>query len=253
MSADAVEEFVDQAFPGSASGSLEESGIPAFLMALQWGDSTLPVGSFSFSNGLETAVQLGIVQNAVTLEAFVLTAVDQAATCDGIALLEAHRAMLAGDFDRIVAADQASFHRKINEEVRVMSTRMGKKLAEMSLYVSPDLPLLEKWLNLVKSGELPGMYAVVQGAVFAGMQLPEQLAFAVHQYGVASMMVGAALRMVKMNYLDGQKILLRVNKRAEAAYQLVRERTLSDMASYAPMMDIFAGIHVKSKVRMFMN
>ncbi len=253
MSADTVEEFIDLTFPGTELGASEELGIPAFLTALQWGDSTLPVGSFSFSNGLETAVQLGVVHNAVTLEEFIRTAVEQSATSDGIALLEAHRAMLAGDFDRIVITDLTAFQRKMNEELRLMSTRMGRKLAEMALYVSPDQPFLAEWLNKMKSGELPGTYAVVQGAVFAGMGLAEQMAFAVHQYGVATMMVGASLRLVKMNYLDGQKILLRLSKLAESSYLQVRDRTIDDMASYAPMMDIFAGIHVKSKVRMFMN
>ncbi len=253
MSIDSVEDFVDETFRSSSSGAFGDLGIPAFLMALQWGDSTLPVGSFSFSNGLETAVQLGAVHNPQTLEEFIKTAVEQAATSEGIALLEAHRAMLAGDFDRIATADQALHQRRMNEEVRLMSTRMGRKLAEIALYLSPEQPILTEWLVRVKSGDLPGNYAVMQGAVFASKQLPEQTAFSIHQYGVASMMVGASLRILKMNYLDGQKILLRLSKLAESSYRQVKERSLDDMASYAPMMDIFAGIHVKSKVRMFMN
>lgn len=228
-------------------------GLPGFLTALQLGDSTLPVGSFSFSNGLETAVQVGIVHDALTLEDFIKTAVEQSASCDGIALLESHRGTLTGNLDRIVLADRASYNRKLNEEIRVMSTRMGRKLAEMSLYISPDQPLLSNWLDRVKTGDVPGTYAAAQGAVFAGMQLSEQVAFAVQQYGVASMMIGAALRMVKMNYLDGQKILINVNQSVEPVYRIIRERTIDDMASYAPMMDILAGIHVKSKIRMFMN
>ncbi len=253
MNTGTVEEFVDLTFRSTELGAPGELGISAFLMALQWGDSTLPVGSFSFSNGLETAVQLGVVHNAETLEEFIRTAVEQAATSDGIALLEAHRAMIAGEYDRITAADLAVHERRMNEEIRLMSTRMGRKLAEMALYVSPEQPFLAEWLSRVKSGELPGNYVVVQGAVFAGMKLAEQMAFSIHQYGVASMMVGASLRILKMNYLDGQKILLRLSKLAESSYLQVRDRTIDDMASFAPMMDIFAGIHVKSKVRMFMN
>ena len=228
-------------------------GLPGFLTALQLGDSTLPVGSFSFSNGLETAVQQGVVHNATTLEEFIRTAVEQAATGDGIALLEAHRGTLSGDLQRIIRADHASYNRKMNEEIRVMATRMGKKLAEMALHISPGHSILLEWLHHVKTGAIPGTYATAQGVVFAGLELPEQVAFAVQQYGVASMMVGAALRVVKMNYLDGQKILINVNQLAATAYHRVKERTIDDMAGYAPMNDIFAGIHVKSKVRMFMN
>jgi len=253
MTMNAPEISVKAVIPHSILPQVDGAGLPGFLTALQLGDSTLPVGSFSFSNGLETAVQLGIVHDAATLEDFIKTAVEQSAHGDGVALLESHRGMLAGDLDRIILADRASYNRKLNEEIRVMSIRMGKKLAEMSLYLSPDQPVLSSWLDRVKTGDVPGTYAAAQGAVFAGMQLSEQVAFAVQQYGVASMMVGAALRMVKMNYLDGQKILISVNQLVEPVYQAIKERTIDDMASYAPMIDILAGIHVKSKIRMFMN
>ncbi|MFO0919866.1 MAG: urease accessory UreF family protein, partial [Planctomycetaceae bacterium] len=97
--------------------------IPALMRALQFGDSMLPVGAFSFSNGLEAAVQEGVVCDLETLRQFVRTAADQAATGDGIAVLEAHRAALANDFARIIRADEAVYVRKLNEEMRTMTVR----------------------------------------------------------------------------------------------------------------------------------
>ena len=63
--------------------------IPELMRVLQFGDSLLPVGAFSFSNGLESAVQLGIVRDPESLEQFVGSALRQAATSDGIAVLSA--------------------------------------------------------------------------------------------------------------------------------------------------------------------
>src|SRR4051794_23074655 len=100
------------------------------MRALQFGDSVLPVGSFSFSNGLESAVQFGVVHDLDTLREFVRTALRQAATGDGIAVLAAFRAARAGDDHRVDAADRAVFNRKLNEEMRTMTVRMGRKLAE---------------------------------------------------------------------------------------------------------------------------
>src|SRR5438477_10656393 len=99
------------------------------MRLLQFGDSMLPVGAFSFSNGLEAAVQTGLVHDLDTLRQFVQTAAEQAATGDGIAVLAAHRAAQAGDFDAVALADRAVFHRKLNEEMRTMTVRMGRKLA----------------------------------------------------------------------------------------------------------------------------
>ena len=79
------------------------------IRIMQFGDSVLPVGAFSFSNGVESAVQTGIVHDVATLKGFVLTALKQAASCDGMAVVAAHRAAVAGDrgVARLVAQDEA--------------------------------------------------------------------------------------------------------------------------------------------------
>jgi urease accessory protein len=226
--------------------------IPELMRVLQFGDSMLPVGAFSFSNGIESAVQTGIVHDLETLRQFVQTATEQAATGDGIAVLAAHRAACAADFARIVAADRAVFYRKLNEEIRTMSVRMGRKLAEMTVHVMPA-PTVSAWLAAIKACESPGTYPVGQALVFAALGLSETDSFAVHQYGVATMMLSAALRVMKINYLDAQAILFEVNAAAAAAYERVAQAALEDMSAFAPVMDVLAAVHVKAKIRMFMN
>ena len=72
------------------------------MRLLQFGDSMLPVGSFAFSNALESAVEQGVVHDVATLRGFVATATRQAATSDGVALLHAHRAAVAGDLEAVL-------------------------------------------------------------------------------------------------------------------------------------------------------
>jgi len=67
------------------------------------------------------------------------------------------------------------------------------------------------------------------------------------------MMLGAALRLMKLNYLDGQAVQFRVNATAEELYAQVTSLTLDDMRAFAPAVDILAALHVRSHVRMFMN
>ena len=222
------------------------------MRLLQFGDSVLPVGSFSFSNGLEPAIQQKVVRDPDSLREFVQTVLAQAATTDGIALLEAHRAALSADLDRIVRADQALSLRKLNEEMRTMTVRMGRKLGELAKHVAPT-PLSEYWLLRIERGETPGTFPVGLALVFQGVGLDEREAFAAHQYGLATMMLGAAVRLMKLNYLDAQVILFDINAVAGDAYERVASATLDDMAAFAPVVDILAAIHVKSHVRMFMN
>jgi urease accessory protein len=222
------------------------------MSALQFGDSMLPIGSFTFSNGLEAAVQEHIVHDVVTLAEFALTTARRAATTDGIALLAAHRAALASDRGRIVGADRAAFNRKISEETRTMTVRVGRKLGELATSIAPA-PVLSRWLTEVARHQSPGTYAVALGVLFADIGSPEEDAFAVHQYGVAMTTLGAALRLMRVEPREVQAILRDVNAEAREQYSAVHAARLADMAGFAPMADILAAIHVREHVRLFMN
>jgi len=222
------------------------------MRVLQFGDSLLPIGSFSFSNALESAVQEGTVRDTTTLGEFVTAAARRAATSDGIALLEAHRAACKRDIGRIVEADRAVFERKLGEETRTMTIRMGRKLAEVST-AAVAAPLLGLWLDQVRDGITPGTHPVGLGVLFAELGSPEQDAFAVHQYGVAMTMLSAALRLMRIDHRQVQALLYAADQTVPADYAGVREASLADMASFTPMADILAAVHVRSHVRMFMN
>ncbi|BFU96059.1 MAG: Urease accessory protein UreF [Nitrospira sp.] len=226
--------------------------ITELMRVLQFGDSVVPVGAFSFSNGLESAIHLHFVHDLETLRQFVMTATHQSASADAIALLAAHRAACAHNLPDALRADTALFNRKINEEMRTMSVRMGKKLAEMAIHLI-QTPLLTNWLRHIERKETPGTYPVCLGLLFAELSLPEHDAFAAHQYGAASMILSASLRLMKIHHLDAQSILFEVNTTTEAAYTRVSGATLDDMATFSPSLDIMAAAHVKAHVRMFMN
>jgi urease accessory protein len=226
--------------------------IARMMRVLQFGDSLLPIGSFSFSNALESAVQEGTVRDTTTLGEFVTAAARRAATSDGIALLEAHRAACKRDIGRIVAADRAVFERKLGEETRTMTVRMGRKLAEVST-AAVQAPLLGLWLDQVRDGITPGTHPVGLGVLFAELGSPEEDAFAVHQYGVAMTMLSAALRLMRIDHRQVQALLHTADQTVPGDYAVVREASLADMASFTPMADILAAVHVRSHVRMFMN
>lgn len=222
------------------------------LRVLQFGDSAFPVGAFSFSNGLESAVQHGVVHDIHTLGQFVRTALDQAATIDGIALLVAHRAACRSDLGAVIEADHALLQRKLNEEMRTMTTRMGRKLAEIATHMI-KARMLQQWLDGIKGGVAPGTHPVGLAIVFAELDLDARQAFAAHQYGIASMMLGAALRLMRVSFMDTQAVLLEINGNAEEAYERIADASLDQMAGFTPLADIVAASHLHAHIRMFMN
>jgi urease accessory protein len=233
--------------------SVGGSGSTALLArVLQFGDSMFPIGGFSFSCGLESAIQEGVVADLATLHAFARTAVEQAARGDGIALIAAHRAAAAGDIDALILIDSQVYARKLSDELRTMSVRMGKKFTEMGVQVI-GAPLLCKWRERIDTSATPGCYPVALAVNFAAQGLPAREAFVVHQYGLAAAILSAALRLMRISHVETQKILFELNGRAQAGYETAAAASLSDMSGYAPLTEILAAVHARAHVRLFMN
>ena len=148
--------------------------------------------------------------------------------------------------------DERVYARKLSGETRTMSVRMGKKFAEMGAEVT-GAPLLATWRERIAAGDTPGCYPVALAVNFAVQGLPARDAFVVHQYGVAAMILSAALRLMKISHVDTQRMLYRLNAGADAAYEVAAAARLSDMAGFAPLTEILAAAHVKAHVRLFMN
>lgn len=219
---------------------------------LQFGDSMFPVGGFAFSGGLESAVQKRVVTDAATLHAFTRTAVEQASRGDGIALLWAHRAAADGDRAALLRIDARVHARKLSGEARTMTVRMGRKFTELSATVTGS-PALDAWRADVESGATPGCYPAALAVNFAAQGLGEREAFVVHQYGVAAMILSAALRLMRIGHVDTQRMLFDLNAGADAAYEAAAAASLDDMAGFAPLSEILAAVHAKAHVRLFMN
>jgi urease accessory protein len=67
------------------------------------------------------------------------------------------------------------------------------------------------------------------------------------------MVVGAALRCVRVSHYDTQRILFEVVSEAMGRYREVASMLLSDMNSFTPELDILASLHEVGCHRMFMS
>lgn len=238
--------------PKSQSTELKQDNMLLLARLLQFSDSTMPVGSFAFSNGLESAIQTGIVNKPDDLLKFVEVLLRQAAYMDCVAALHTHRAILKNDFDAVLAADNDLWDCRIGEEQHMMLARMGKKLAELALRFD-DFPFLKKWLAAIKAGETPGCFPVGQAIALAQLGATEKQVFAVHQYSIASMVLSAAVRLMRIDHLDTQTILYKSQRSLDQDYESICNLELDEMSNFAPVFDVLVAHHLKAHVRLFMN
>ena len=219
---------------------------------MQFADSALPVGGFSFSNTLESAIDTGVVASSLALEEFVGSLVSQASTTDGVAALNAHRATMAEDYQRILLCDKRLYTRKANTELRVMSQRMGRKMAELAAEIT-DHRLLIRLAEDIITSRTAGTYAVVQGVTFATCGIGERELFSAICYGTATMTLNAAVRCMRITHRQTQKILFSLAEQVERLYDEVVELDINQMHSFSPQVDILSSVHEKGSRRLFMN
>ncbi len=229
------------------------SGIISTMRLLEMSDSQFPVGNFSFSNGLETASHEKVVHDMATLRQYVQAASIQSAFSDGIASIHAYRAAEENDYDAIRKADEEVILCKMNDEARQMMTRMGKKMAELTVHIMEGCELMNRFLADIKSATIAGTYPVSQAIAMHHAGISEGDMFTSQQFGVINMILGAALRCVRVSHYDTQKIAYDMAPVIAADYERVKNMTFDDMRAFVPGMDIMASLHEKGNMRMFMN
>lgn len=222
------------------------------IRAIQFSDSALPVGAFAFSNGLESAIQQNIVKDADTLESFIRVVLQQTALMDGIALLQAHRAACADDYHRLVEVDNRFYAYRVGVEQQQMQKRMGRKLAELGVQIV-GTERLKKWVADIKSGECVGCYPCSQALIFAELGMSEEEAFTSHQYGIVSMILNAAVRLMRIDHYATQTILFHLNSDIVKEYEVVKQKELDDLCMFSPIFEILNAHHVNAHVHMFMS
>lgn len=222
------------------------------MRLLEFSDSAFPVGTFSFSNGLESAAFERLVYDADSLEQYTRTALQQTVCCDAIAALIAFRATALDDYETVRKADHEVILCKMNAEARLMLTRMGKKMAEICTQINSN-PIMSRWLEDIRNQETPGTYPIAQAIYFQQNGSTEKDLFVAIEYGAINMILNAALRCVKVSHYETQAILYRLCTEATQDYEMVKDLEFEDMKAFAPEMDIIASLHEKGKMRMFMN
>lgn len=232
--------------------SINRLSTVALIRLLQLSDSALPVGTFSFSNTLESAVEWGIVKSEASLMQYCMEVVRTAAFTDAVAALHAHRAYHDHDYAHIADADNMLLRTKLNDEARQMTQRMGRKLAELGRALTDD-DTLGKWHDDICEGSVAGTYAATQGIIMAICSISRQELFGSICYGAANIILGAALRCMRTSHIATQRILWNIAPEVEKFYIDAAECDLDEMNSFSPECDIMASLHEKGDKRLFMN
>ena len=227
----------------------------SFLAALQLADSFFPSGAYAHSQGLEGMVTRGWVRNADDLEEYLGNLLTWSILpCDGVALLNAHRAARDGDLATLVDIDWRLHAMKLPAELRVASGHAGRRILDETA------PLLEgrsasavhgEFRRLAAGRETPGTGAVALGVAAGAVGIGADNALLMFCHSFAVGVLGAAQRLLPITHSEAQGILRSLHEPVIGATTALQRRDWRDMTSFAPQTDIASMLHEHDDVRMF--
>ena len=224
---------------------------PALLQLMWLASPALPVGGFSYSEGLESAIDAGLVSDEASTARWLL---DQLAIslqrADLPLLASASRAWQRGDLARITDLNAWALQTRETRELRQQAEQMGRSLTDWLRQRRPDDPRVPQLAALPPAPTWPVAYALA--VALTGAPLREGLlAFG---FGWAENLVQAALKSVPLGQSAGQRVLGQLADALPAAVAAALQvSTQGDRQrqNLAPMLAILSARHEAQYSRLF--
>lgn len=193
----------------------ETTKLGSLIEILHITDPTLPIGSFSHSNGLETYVQQNLVKDMASTQKFVESMLrNNYKYNDGLAVKLAYDFTLENNLEEILNLDNESNALKAPREVREGSQKLGTRLIKIYAQLLDD-PFLDKINELIVEKKMQGHYAVIYGIITALLKIDQEKATCGFLYNAAVGMITNAVKLVPIGQADGQQIIYKVQKLIE--------------------------------------
>ena len=222
-----------------------------FISLLQFADGLFPAGAYAHSFGLETYVQSGEVHDAAGVEQFLRAYLEgSAAPTDAVALLCAWRAAKAGDIAACSALDETLDAMKTVSELRDASRQMGRQTLRVANHLLGHL-FVARFGAAVANESTPGHHPVVLGIIGGVIEWPAKEMAAAYLYSTSAALVGAALRLMPLGQLAGQRILSNITPLIAKLAEEVQDKTQGDMWTFAPSLEIAGMRHATLDARLF--
>jgi urease accessory protein len=224
---------------------------PSLLPLLHLTDTAFPAGGYAHSFGLETYCQDGRVTDADSLTAFLTMQLEGAAgPCDATAAVTARRRFIAGELAGCCLLDATLEAMKPARELREASRQMGRQTLRVAGALTAH-PALTGYLADVDAGRAPGHHGVAFGMAAGALGVADEVVAAGYLYSTTSLLVGAALRLMRLGQLEGQRVLWRLHPVIARVAVEATARNADDMWSWAPGLELASIRHAGLEARLF--
>jgi urease accessory protein len=216
------------------------------LMA--WLSPSFPVGAFSYSSGLEWAVEAGDITDAATLQRWLGVVIrDGGVFCDAVLFAHAHRAIADRNDDLLHEAAALAVALCPSRERHLETTSQGRAFVEAA-HAAWDCAALDR-LAAVWDGAVA--YPLAVAVTAAGHGVPRAPALHAFLNAAAANLISAGVRLVPLGQTDGQRVLAALEPAIADTASRATATALEDIGSAALRADIAAMRHETQYTRLF--
>jgi urease accessory protein len=220
------------------------------LLQLMWlASPALPVGGFSYSEGLEAAVEAGLVTSEAQAGDWLVAQLQLGlARADLPTVAQAHAAWHSHDTAQVTTLNHWFLHTRESAELRAQAEQMGRSLLDwLRNSANREDPRLATLAALAPVPLWPVAFALA-GVLAQANARDTLLSFA---WGWAENMAQAAMKAVPLGQAAAQRILQGLATAIPAAADSALTLADADKQAFTPMLAILSAQHETQYSRLF--
>lgn len=224
----------------------------ALYRLASWLSPSFPIGSFSYSHGLEWAVEAGLVRDRPSLERWLEDLLRHGGPhSDAVLLARGHDAVQRQDLAGFAELRATAVALLATAELALESTAQGAAFARTASSCWPDpAGRLE---SLLAEPEAPPalVYPLAVAAVAAVHGIPRGPTVLLYLQSVVANLVSAAVRLVPLGQSDGQRAMAHLEEPVTKAAAAAEATPLSELATATFMVEWCSLAHETQYTRLF--
>src|SRR5262245_524283 len=228
--------------------AMSESEAAALYRLMTWLSPSFPVGAFSYSSGIEWAVETGDIADAASLRGWLAVMLtDGAGFCDAVFLAQTHRAVSSHDDAALhdIAELAAAF--VPSRERQLETTTQGRAFIDTARAAWSCEGLDEV---IAACGDRI-VYPVAVGLVSAAHGIPLEPSLHAFLHAVVSNWISAGARLIPLGQPDCQRVLAQLEPDVAATARRAATASLDDLGSATFRADLASLRHETQYTRLF--
>jgi len=234
--------------PIGGHDAMKETEAAALYRLMTWLSPSFPVGAFSYSSGIEWAVEAGDIVDAASLRNWLAAMLAQGpGFCDGVFLAHAHRAASSRDDAglREIAELAAAF--APSRERQLETSAQGRAFIDIAR-AAWNCDGLDQMVSCCDGATV---YPIAVGVVSAAHAIPLAPTMHAFLHALTSNWISAGARLIPLGQTDSQRVLALLEPAVVSTAKRALQASLDHLGSATFRADLASMRHETQYTRLF--